>query len=605
MEVPREMVSESPFEMFYSFKLGQNVVVDETHVRIPFGHLLKGWYRRKRTIPGRQMTESGIVEIRFTPNPVSVFPNTNSGFIEQFMTVTQDGLWTEADEEEMAERQAQNEEFANSAENNSDDREYLYDEPLLMNEYAIGSRASAQLIWMSYDHSQVDLVRKSLQSGKKDNTPYRESLAGDLSSDILEDLERGRTSHDCFHFGKDYVNMNYDEDIVSFPIDQEILGFKSSGDFSMNPSITVNSGRVNFQLNNEKDTLEILFIGYSTGFLDLSNSLATANFFMGPPHVPDDLDGRVNYVTADDVLPLCELTLMKMKDARPTDMKKLWAPLDDVCPENVRNDFRQALQDFNYADFATNFSPAPDDALEAARIATDYLFCVNKWLPLSLWPYSHGYNIIESSVYLHALYETPSESFVDWYTDPNMGIFDVDYVYGKDEPGLVASAHGDPIINTFKGDCYDLHVDGFYLASSHPDFNHNIYVAVYNQFIREIQITDENDLLLWSFSNMNEVTGDWAHELVYEQKMCAEFLWKECEFRFHEYSFDAQVFRYYAQIMHHDYADAALKYGERGVHLDIYPRLYMQTADDFVLQEYKGIYFDNPLPEENLKCPSF
>merc|ERR1711879_1140008 len=34
------------------------------------------------------------------------------------------------------------------------------------------------------------------------------------------------------------------------------------------------------------------------------------------------------------------------------------------------------------------------------------------------------------------------------------------------------SSHGDPIIHTFKDDCYDLSKDGLYLASSHPDWTH-------------------------------------------------------------------------------------------------------------------------------------
>merc|ERR1711953_1317202 len=51
-----------------------------------------------------------------------------------------------------------------------------------------------------------------------------------------------------------------------------------------------------------------------------------------------------------------------------------------------------------------------------------------------------------------------------------------------------ASSHGDPIIHTFNGECYDLDRDGLYIASSHRDWDHIVKVAVYNQYIREIQI---------------------------------------------------------------------------------------------------------------------
>jgi len=166
-----------------------------------------------------------------------------------------------------------------------------------------------------------------------------------------------------------------------------------------------------------------------------------------------------------------------------------------------------------------------------------------------------------------------------------------------------ASSHGDPIIHTFKGECYDLNKDGLYLASSHPDWNHDIKVAVYNNFIREFQITSKDDEILFSVNNLNEVTGSWAYGLKHIYRMCTPFNWKECEFSFHEYRFDAQIFMYGVQILFHDYLDPALQKGQRGVHLDIYPRLYEKRQQTFNAEEWDGIYFDNPLPQELAYCP--
>jgi hypothetical protein len=166
-----------------------------------------------------------------------------------------------------------------------------------------------------------------------------------------------------------------------------------------------------------------------------------------------------------------------------------------------------------------------------------------------------------------------------------------------------ASSHGDPIIHTFKGECYDLNKDGLYLASSHPHWNHDIKVAVYNNFIREFQITSKDDQILFSVNNLNEVTGSWAHGLKHIYRMCTPFNWKECEFSFHEYRFDAQIFMYGVQILFHDYLDPALQKGQRGVHLDIYPRLYEKRKQTFNAEEWDGIYFVNPLPQELAYCP--
>ena len=44
--------------------------------------------------------------------------------------------------------------------------------------------------------------------------------------------------------------------------------------------------------------------------------------------------------------------------------------------------------------------------------------------------------------------------------------------------------------------------DGKYLASSHPQFDHDVYVTIYNEFIRSIEVVSkEGDLVLWISCN--------------------------------------------------------------------------------------------------------
>merc|ERR1719204_2501862 len=161
------------------------------------------------------------------------------------------------------------------------------------------------------------------------------------------------------------------------------------------------------------------------------------------------------------------------------------------------------------------------------------------------------------------------------------------------------SSHGDPIIHTFKDDCYDLNKDGLYLASSHPDWTHDVKVAVYNDYIREIQITNYEGDILYSISNLKETTGSWGYGSTYRERMCEETT-KECEFILPQFGFDVQLFKYTVQILSHDYLDPALKDGETGVHLDIYPRPF----NSFRKEEYSGLYFYNPNPHVLGRCPS-
>jgi len=163
------------------------------------------------------------------------------------------------------------------------------------------------------------------------------------------------------------------------------------------------------------------------------------------------------------------------------------------------------------------------------------------------------------------------------------------------------TSHGDPIIWTLKGECYDLSKDGFYSATAHPDFDHEVKIAVYNDYMREIQVLNNDGEILLSIDNTgNVVNNDFPFTFTQKTTPCPEEV-KDCIGEYTEFEFDAQDFRYFVQTLRHDYNDAALKFGEWGYHLDIYPRAY----DGYVQnrRDYSGLYFENPLPEELEYCP--
>jgi len=173
-----------------------------------------------------------------------------------------------------------------------------------------------------------------------------------------------------------------------------------------------------------------------------------------------------------------------------------------------------------------------------------------------------------------------------------------------DEADTSGSSHGDPIIWTFHGECYDLGANGRYLASSHEWFSHDVYISVYNDYMREIQVVDKyTGGLMLSISNLGEIINN-SYPFFLEKRVdfCKPHQRDHCDMFYTEIIFDAQDFEYRVQILPHDYLDPALKEGETGIHLDIYPRPF----DSFVNEKnaYRGLYFENPLPDILGSCPA-
>jgi len=168
---------------------------------------------------------------------------------------------------------------------------------------------------------------------------------------------------------------------------------------------------------------------------------------------------------------------------------------------------------------------------------------------------------------------------------------------------ISATSHGDPIVWTFKNECYDLNIDGLYVAISHKNWWHTVKVAVYNDFFREIQIVDErNGHIYVAIDNLGDLMIDqWPYPVKTTTRECSKTFDKECVINFKQFEFDALIFRFTVQIKMHDYLDPALSEGESGMHLDIFPELY--TKHTLKVDEYEGVYFDNPLPEKLEYCP--
>merc|ERR1712168_44116 len=108
-------------------------------------------------------------------------------------------------------------------------------------------------------------------------------------------------------------------------------------------------------------------------------------------------------------------------------------------------------------------------------------------------------------------------------------------------------------------------------------FGHKVMIGVYNDFIREIQVVDHegNFLLIWDTTDeffYDEVNHDHVH--MYKDKPCGDLKETECVEQYKQIIFDALDFHVEVQLLRHDYKDPALKGGELGYHLDVYPVAY-------------------------------
>ena len=96
----------------------------------------------------------------------------------------------------------------------------------------------------------------------------------------------------------------------------------------------------------------------------------------------------------------------------------------------------------------------------------------------------------------------------------------------------------------FHDECYDLNKDGIYVASSHPRYDHEVKIAVYNDYMREIQVVDRSGEIMLSITNQGEiVNNDYPYRFRQETKNCPLGL-KDCLYEYTEFKFDAQNFEY-------------------------------------------------------------
>lgn len=109
---------------------------------------------------------------------------------------------------------------------------------------------------------------------------------------------------------------------------------------------------------------------------------------------------------------------------------------------------------------------------------------------------------------------------------------------------------------------------------------------------------------MFSVNNFGEIINNGFNGFLKAETLpCPEdYEGDDCIGEYMNISFDAQDLYFDVHVgMRHNYADAALKEGQVGYHMDIYPQPYVRTFMKR-LNDYTGLYFHNPLPESLPTC---
>jgi hypothetical protein len=215
--------------------------------------------------------------------------------------------------------------------------------------------------------------------------------------------------------------------------------------------------------------------------------------------------------------------------------------------------------------------------------------------------YSVGASLKYKKQYCGGQYTECEDQTWDPTSDPTM-----DPTMEPTATTTTSTAHGDPIIWTFYEECYDLNKDGLYDATVNPRFDHSVKIGVYNDFMRELVVVDDNDNIMISINSLGVYEHDennWPHAFSFEEKDCpAEMKQTECLGTYKEWIFDAQEFRYTVHLLRHDYKDNGIAEGDLGWHLDIYPKPYSGFYKAGHMDSYSGLFFENPMPQELEYC---
>jgi len=425
-EMPRVQTETSVAEFFYTMRVEdipdfEYNEADNT-VKLPQGKLWTGWYYHNAKADG--WDDAGVFEWWGFPNPISLFPDSNFGLTENLMTVKKDGEMFQKIQSDMAKMQKKTEDNHKWQAPHGED----YKRRIDVNTMTGLTGAAQQFAGLSFDPKQTQYVKDNPEP-LPDFSEVRQKLAENTAGLQLPwGPQELKVATNCLHG----LSPDVTEEHFVIELDKELIHYKGQTLFAFRIWTNV-AGRASWVYDKKAGTLELYYRVFSMGHLDASEFPKKVTYFQGPPHMK--VDGRLNEYAPREPLqlpayPWCEIPA-KLEEI-PWDTHLFWEDEELVCPDEMLDEMLKIVVETDFSTLVVD----PTDMVKSAKlvkVASDYVQCAGRYLR-SYIPYSHGYDFLEASAFLHFLMEQWPAFVKDIIRNPKLNRYEVDYVYGDEMP---------------------------------------------------------------------------------------------------------------------------------------------------------------------------
>jgi len=423
-EMPKFRHENSPVStFFYSMKAsdipGFQYNEAENSVTLPFGELWTGWYYRHSDLDTNHFEDAGIFEW-YPAVKDSLFSDTNYGFAENLMTVLADGELgrnLHADMEKSAKEEDATYEW--SPEYGKD-----FDRRRIVNAHIAISQAALQFADLALDRVQTADVRAN-PNPIPDFAEWQEKLASKIPSDfdLSEEYPAQKIATNCLHG----LSGNVMEDTFTIDLDTETIIYKGQTIFAFRIWTNI-AGRAVWKYDESTGTLSLLLHAFQMGLMDATKHPIELKYFQSAPFTEED--NRVNnYVPSNDVKYKLVCGSTNLLKFMPWDTHLFWQSQEEICPEEMMNEFIQKVEDTQFIKILTDrFNVARQ--LTLLDVGSKYVVCAVNYMR-SYVPYSHGYGILETGVWMHFLIEILPHLMRDLLENPDINSFKIDYIYSR------------------------------------------------------------------------------------------------------------------------------------------------------------------------------
>jgi len=163
------------------------------------------------------------------------------------------------------------------------------------------------------------------------------------------------------------------------------------------------------------------------GLLDARKYPIEVKYFQSAPFTEED--NRVNrYTPTNDLKYKLVCDYSQQLSASSWDNHLFWQSHEDVCPEEMMDEFIEQAEDSKFLSLLTE--PTLSKRLSLLNVASKYIVCATKYMR-SYVPYSHGYGTVEAGVWLHFLIEWVPSLLRPFLENSDLNSFNIDYIYEK------------------------------------------------------------------------------------------------------------------------------------------------------------------------------